>query len=88
MELKDYSDMYDGMRMSDEMDERIKSAVFKQQERTDHTMKKFNGNTAVQSESFSLIDLPDTITLEVKNLYEGEGFELKFYGTFDVKLAK
>lgn len=49
---------------------------------------KFNGNTAVQSESFSLIDLPDTITFEAKNLYEGEGFELKSYGTFDVKLAK
>lgn len=27
MELKDYSDMYDGMRMSDEMDERIKLSL-------------------------------------------------------------
>ncbi|MCM1181682.1 MAG: DUF4179 domain-containing protein [Clostridium sp.] len=47
-----------------------------------------DGKTAVQSESFSLKELPDTITFEAKSLYEDDENGKKSYGKFDVKLAK
>lgn len=46
------------------------------------------GKNAVQSESFSLTELTDTITFEAKNLYEEDENGKKSYGKFDVKLVK
>lgn len=47
-----------------------------------------DGNTAVQSSSFSLKDLPDIVTFNAKSLDEYDENGKKSYGKFDVKLAK
>ena len=49
---------------------------------------EFDGNTAVQRDSLSLIDLPETITFAVHNVLVEDENGNKSYGTFDVKLAK
>lgn len=47
-----------------------------------------DGNTAIQSSSFSLKDLPDTITFNAKSLGEYDENGKKSFGKFDVKLVK
>lgn len=49
---------------------------------------RVDGNTAIQSDSFSLKDLPDTVTFNAKSLDEYDENGKKSYGRFDVKLVK
>lgn len=49
---------------------------------------EFDGNTAIQNDSYSLQDLPDTITFDARNIYESDGNGKISYGTFEVKLMK